>query len=492
MLSPTVAAPHTRRSASRRPTLGGQTVIEDEDLRVRAFRTSSVGNWSYLVVSGDEAALIDPQRDVERFLGGLSRGAPPVGYVFETHVHSDYLSGATRLAQWGGTEIVGSQQAHYAFPHRAIQDGTGIRIGAIELRAMGTPGHTREHVAWSLIRDGQDDPMAVFSGGSLIAGGAGRTDIVGSGSVPLLTWLQFQSVRRVADLPDDTLLLPTHGGGSVCGTSGDEETAAAFRTVGEERARNPLLGLGYDAFRDALVKNRPPVPASFRSIARLNRLGPPTFDPPGAPWLLPAAEFATEIATGAWPIDLRGRREFAERHIRGSLNFEPTDAFLTQLGALVPHGVPLVLVADTGDERWLPELVVDCYRIGYAVSGVLGGGIGAWQADGRAVESYPVTTAVQVREELRRRDAIQLLDVRDASEWSAGAVSSSELVSLGRLAASAQALAERLRPDEPLTVVCRGGARAAVAASYLARRGMAVRPVIDGGVPDLLASGTSA
>jgi len=203
------------------------------------FQTPGLGDSSYLLASGREAVLVDPQRDAWRFMDAARRRGWRFRYVLETHVHNDYLSGALETRAATGAEIAAPARGRYEFEHLAVDEGDAIEIGGLSLTAWATPGHTPEHLAW-VVADLErgDAPVAVFTGGSLLVGSVGRTDLLGPALTDALTRDQQRSLRRLAELPASTKVLPTHGAGSFCSAPpGADRTS----TLGRERATNPFL-----------------------------------------------------------------------------------------------------------------------------------------------------------------------------------------------------------------------------------------------------------
>ena len=187
-------------------------------MELEVLVTPSLGDNSFLVASGGDAALVDPQRDVERFLSSAESRDLKVRHVLETHVHNDYVSGALAIREATGAEIAAPAKGGYAFEHRPMAEGDEIALGDLVLVAMETPGHTPEHLSYLLKETGSGRLLAVFTGGSLMVGGAGRTDLLEPELTEALTRAQFRTLRRLASLPDDVQVLPTQGSGSFCGT----------------------------------------------------------------------------------------------------------------------------------------------------------------------------------------------------------------------------------------------------------------------------------
>jgi hydroxyacylglutathione hydrolase len=447
---------------------------------IELIPTPALGDNSYLLVSGDEAAVVDPQRDAWPLVEAtLDRGLS-LRYVLETHVHNDYVSGAREWQVASGATVVGPGRAAYAFPHLPMVDGDEIVLGDLTIRALETPGHTPEHTSYLVLEAGREAPSAVFTGGSLIVGGAGRTDLLGAERAEELTRAQFRSLRRLMTLDADIRVLPTHGAGSFCAapTSGPPTS-----TLGRELISNPALALLSDEeeFVRARLDGLPRFPAYYRHMAGINRAGPRILagPPPVAP--LTADDVVRHVEAGAWVVDGRDRWSFAAAHLPGSVNVELDDSFATYVGSVVPFDVPLVLVLPEAAPAAAAEAVGQLLRIGYDhVLGELSGGLAAWRAAGRPTRAYPAREVGQL--DLGDR-AARVLDVRQPGEWADGAIPGSRRIFLGDLP---QRIGELPR-GRRIWTVCASGRRAAVAASLLDRAGVPVGVVARGGVPTWVA-----
>ena len=265
-------------------------------MEIDVLVTEGLGDSSYVLTWGDEAAVVDPQRDVERFVDAARAHGATIRRVVETHVHNDYVSGALELRAATGAEIWGPVEAGYEFGYRPAEDGTEIPFGDATLRGLATPGHTPEHLAY-LLRDGSEG-IALFSGGSLMVGGAGRTDLLGPERTDELTRLQFRSMRRLADLPDGVRVLPTHGAGSFCavGSPGERPTS----TIAEERATNlSFTETDEEAFVRRQLTGLMAFPAYYADMAPINRAGPPVLGAPSRPRAMTPDQVADALAAGA-------------------------------------------------------------------------------------------------------------------------------------------------------------------------------------------------
>jgi hydroxyacylglutathione hydrolase len=439
--------------------------------------TPGLGDNSYLVSSGSEAAAIDPQRDVARFIDAADARGAGIRYVVETHVHNDYVSGAAELRAATGAEVVGPARAGYGFPYRPLADGEALAVGDLTLVALSTPGHTREHTSYLLREARSSEPGALFSGGSLIVGSAGRTDLLGDELTADLTRQQFRTMRRLAELPDAIVLLPTHGAGSFCTTSppGKQRTSS----IGAERLGNPALTAVDEAmFVRQQLEGLSAFPDYYSHVAPINRAGAVVLGDVPIPPPLSAEDVDAVSRRGAWLVDARDGASFAQEHVPRSLNVPLADSFASYVGWLVPFGSEVVLVVPDHDA--LVEAATQLFRIGYdRVSGHLDGGLRAWRASRRHVATYPALSIQQLVEELVGGDAGVVVDVRQRSEWDAGHLEGARHEFVGDIP-------DRLDTfdrDAVTTTVCASGYRSAMAASVLDRAGVPVRVVSRGGVP---------
>jgi hydroxyacylglutathione hydrolase len=238
---------------------------------IQILPTTTLGNNTYVVAVGSDAALVDPPRDAWRLLAAAESRGLTVRYVLETHLHNDYVSGALEVRAATGAEVVAPVKGAYRFPHRGDGRGPRDRAGRRRPAGDGDPGHTPEHLAYLLSESGR--PVAVFTGGSLLLGGAGRTDLFGENSTDDLTRAQFRSLRRLADLPDQTRVLPTHGAGSFCVATAPSQQAAS--TIGQQRRDNPaMLAADEDGFVRQQLRGLLRYPSNYRQMAPTNRAGP--------------------------------------------------------------------------------------------------------------------------------------------------------------------------------------------------------------------------
>ncbi|HET7738755.1 MAG TPA: rhodanese-like domain-containing protein [Tepidiformaceae bacterium] len=449
-------------------------------MKTLQFIADALGDASYLLVDGPHAAAIDPQRDVRPLLAAAAQHGATITHVLETHVHNDYLSGGRELAARGAT-IVAPSESHLAFPHVAIAPDDDVTVGATRLRAVAAPGHTYEHTAYLAI-DPSGVAQAAFTGGSILVAATGRTDLLGDAHTPELTRLQWESARRLAGmLPGTADILPTHGAGSFCSTSGstDERRSMMYR----EAQRNPALtSESLEAFRRIHLAYEAPTPAYYRHMAPINRSGPRVYLEPPLPHPLRPADIEALHSRGVFILDVRPRLDFAAGHIPRSFGIEESGSMLAYLSWAVPFNAPLVVVA--ADQVQANRVTNDLFRIGYEdVRGFLR--FEEWAQTGRPIEEIELVSAAETAEELRTGATV--LDVRFAYEHAQTPLAGAKQLPLDRLADWGASL-----DGGPYIVVCQSGQRAMIAASALRRIGIEVRALADGGATEVAAFAASA
>ena len=345
-----------------------------------------------------------------------------------------------------------------------------IAAGPMRLRVLHTPGHTHHHVSY-VLTDSDGAVQAVFTGGSMLYGATGRTDLLGDEHTQALTHAQFHSVRRLAaELPTGTPVFPTHGFGSFCSAT---PTSGTESTIGEQARVNPALTQDEQAFVDELISGLGVYPAYYARMGPANAAGPGPVDLT-LPRRVDPAELARRIAAGEWVVDLRQRTAFAAGHLPGTLNFELSTNFLTYLGWLYDWGAPVTLIGETEDE--VADARRELVRIGIdRLEGAAVGPPGAlWAGE---LGSYPVSDFAGLAAALRNGTAV-VVDARRDDERASGGVRGSVHVPIHELAGRLDEI-----PDGEVWVYCGSGYRASVAASMLARAGR--RPVlVDGGYDD--------
>jgi glyoxylase-like metal-dependent hydrolase (beta-lactamase superfamily II)/rhodanese-related sulfurtransferase len=442
-------------------------------MQIDVIETTGLGDRSYLVNAAGVGVVIDPQRDIDRVLALAEKRGVRIALVVETHLHNDYLTGGLELARTVGADYVVPAGDTVAFERVPATDGDVLQAGSVRLRVLHTPGHTHHHVSY-VLADADGAVQAVFTGGSMLYGATGRTDLVGPEHTDELTHAQYHSVRRLVDeLPAGTPVFPSHGFGSFCAatpTSGDSST------VGEQARVNPALTQDEKTFVGRLIAGLTAIPAWYAHMGPANAAGPAPVDL-SMPRLVDPEELATRLAAGEWVIDLRTRTAFAAGHLPGALNFELAIAnFVTYVGWLLPWGAPLTLLGES--EQQVADARRELVRIG--IDRLAGAAIGTPEqlATGRALESYPVSDFAGLAAALADDPELVVLDARRADERAGGGVRSSLHIPIHELTDRIDEV-----PDGDVWVYCGSGYRASIAASLLARAGR--RPVlVNGGYGD--------
>lgn len=430
-----------------------------------------LGNSAYVVDLGDGGALVvDPERDPRPYLDLLDRRGLTARFVVETHLHADFVSGGRELVG-AGAQLFAPSGSHLAFEHRPLRDGDELELGGLTLEVIATPGHTPEHLAYLLRDAGQ--PAGLFSGGTLMAGGVARPDLLSVEQTEPLARAAYRSIHeRLLRLPDELAVYPTHGGGSFCSVAGDGERTT---TIGRERVSNPLLAddADEDTFVARLLGALGSYPPYFLELRDVNRAGPAVHGPMPPP--LPQLDleaFDAVVGDGAEVVDVRQISHFAEGHVPGALSNPWRGQFATWLGWLVARARPVVFVADDTVDRH--DLVWAALTVGFEhLVGELAGGVDDWQDAGRRLVTVPLVDAAAA-------DGRRVLDIRQTSEFVSGHVPGALHFELGALIQPTDEI-----PDTPLLVYCGHGERAMSAASLLQRAGRDDVAVLAGGPGDL-------
>ncbi|GAB2905870.1 MBL fold metallo-hydrolase [Rhodococcus aerolatus] len=428
-------------------------------MHVETIETPSLGDRTYLVHDGATALVVDPQRDTDRVTALADRLGVRIAAVAETHLHNDYVTGGHHLARALGVDYLVNAADEVDFDRRPVRDGEEVAVGGLTVRVVATPGHTHTHLSYVVSDAGALDgaEQAVFSGGSLLYGSVGRTDLVAPADTDGLTHDQFHSVRALAAAADDSAALyPTHGFGSFC--SSGPATGARSSTVGEERRTNHALTTeDEDRFVAELVAGLAAYPTYYAHMGPANAHGPAAPDLT-VPAPLSAPELRRRLDDGGWVVDLRTRRAFADGHLAGTLSFEPGASFLTYLGWTLPWGEPLTLLGEQDD---VATAVRELARIGWDhPAAVLGDPLAA--APGHPVRGYRRAGWAEVRDE----QPLVLLDVRRTDEHAAGHLPGVLNIPLHELLGRLDEV-----PTGEVWVHCGSGYRAGVAASILDRAG---------------------
>jgi hydroxyacylglutathione hydrolase len=431
-------------------------------IQIETIETSSLGDRSYLASDGEIAVVVDPQRDIDRVLDLVEKRGVRVTHVLETHIHNDYVTGGLELAQRTGAAYVVPADSGAELDHLPARDGEEFQAGRMRLRALHTPGHTHHHMSYAL-ENNDGSVEAVFTGGSMLYGSTGRTDLVAPEDTLGLTHAQYHSVRRLAhELPAEAAVFPTHGFGSFCSAT---PTSGTDSTVADQVKVNPALTLAEQDYVDTLLAGLDAYPAYYAHMGPINRRGPAPVDL-SRPAPVDADELRRRIDAGEWVVDLRERTAFAAGHLTGSLGFELSTNFVTYLGWLYRYGTPLTLIGESEDQ--VADARRELVRIGVdELAGAAVGEIGTL-AGGAPLRSYPVTDFGGLADAMGR-GPVEVLDARRNDERAQGYVRGSRHIPLHQLHDRMDEV-----PEGEVWVYCGSGYRASIAASVLDRPGRQV------------------
>jgi hydroxyacylglutathione hydrolase len=428
---------------------------------IETIETPSLGDRSYLVHDGTTAAVVDPQRDIDRVLALLEADDLHLAYVLETHLHNDYVSGGFELARRTGATYALSADDELLIEAHGLRDGDVLEVGSFTVRVLHTPGHTPTHLSY-VIGDGDSD-VAVCTGGSLLYGSVGRTDLVSRTLTEQLTRSQHRTAKRLtSELSDDVKVLPTHGFGSFCSSASSDDDEESDGTIGGERQVNLACTItDEDEFVETLLGGLDAYPRYYAHMSPRNRTGPAPIDL-SPPTHADPDELRARIGAGEWVVDLRTRTAYAADHVRGTVNVELSTQFVTYLAWLVPWNLPVTLIGDTAEE--VAEAQRDLVRVGIdRPAAKADGGLEAFAGD-LPRGSYRVVDFSQLVDVL---DEVHVLDVRRTDERRSSAIPGSQHIPLHDL----ERRVEEVPSDREVWVHCASGYRASIAASLLARGG---------------------
>ena len=427
------------------------------------FYLGCLAHASYMLASEGEAVVVDPQRDVELYLKAAADHGLTIRHIFETHLHADFVSGHKELAARTGAKIYIGAQADAEFSHIPVSDGFELSFGKASIRILETPGHTSESVCLVVTnREKSPLPWAVLTGDTLFIGDVGRPDLSPRHTPQQLAGLLYDSLHsKLFTLPDNVLVYPAHGAGSLCGKNMRAERSS---TIGIERLTNYALQIqSREEFISQLTSNLPTRPEYFAKDAEINRTGAPALS--DLPALKPVTpqQLQELLARGELALDVRPCDEFAAGHVPGSVNIALSGQFASWAATVLGLNAHLVLIAATPDQ--IDEARVRLARVGIeAVDGYLEGGVNAWKASGLPVATIKEMTVNELRS-LQSR--IQVLDVRRAPEWEAAHIDGATWWPLDNFKVSPP----EMDHEAHIAVHCKSGYRSMIACSLLQRAG---------------------
>jgi hydroxyacylglutathione hydrolase len=431
--------------------------------------TEGIAELSYLV--GDDsdgvAAVFDPTPDVDKYVKLAREKKVSITHVFETHIHADLVSGARELcARAPSAKVYASHEggARYGFDHEEVKEGDKFTFGKTIIAVKHTPGHTPEHVSYTLAEtEHPETPWGVLTGDSLFVNSAGRPDLLGSSETEELTKKLFETLRGFyLALPDSVMIYPAHGHGSPCGADIGDRLES---TVGYERKFNPYLQFtDFEKFKEHALSSAPPVPKYYPLMKKVNAKGPEVLGHlPRVPGL-PAKIFkqAVEEKAGVL-VDTRLMLAFGGGHIKDALSIGATPMLSIWAGWLLDPGEPILLVLDSDSQ--VDEVVQLFIRTGYTrFAGYLVGGMTAWDNAGFPLEEVGQMTVHEIKQ---AGADLQVVDVRAPGEWEKGHVPGAVHMFLPEL----REKAARLKKTKPVAVYCDSGYRASIGTSILKQEG---------------------
>lgn len=441
---------------------------------IQSFVDTGLGNSAYLIGSHEtkKGILIDPLRDVDRYLHTASELGLTLTHVLDTHLHADFISGNREIAHQTNATIGASADAHLGFDHTPLTEDSVIDLGAFQIRIMTTPGHTHEHISFLLVEPDGKTPSALFSGGALIVGGAARTDLLGHEHTLGLAHDLYHTIHhKLLKLPDEVNVFPTHGAGSFCVAPASSDRTT---TIGRERLTNALARQqSEEEFIKRALTGLPNYPTYYKYMRGLNQQGARILG--GVPILKPysPSEVKSLIDDGVVIIDLRGQDKFGAGHIPNSYCIRPDAPLIVWAGWVIPFGSRILFVAESTEQR--EDAMRQLIRIGYDdVLGYVEGGIEAW------AKEYPVESVQSINaKELRERlSEVTLIDVRGLNEWNDGHIPGAIHFEGGRIPWEELTFPK----DKPLAIQCASGNRSMIAISVLKQRGIHNVLQVNGGI----------
>jgi hydroxyacylglutathione hydrolase len=429
-------------------------------MNFKQFYLGCLAHASYYIGSGKEAAIIDPQRDIQQYIDEAAANGQTIKYVIETHSHADFVSGHIELAGKTGAQIVYGERAETAFPTLKVSDGDELEIGDVRLTFRETPGHTPESIT-IIAKDTTDDsaPLKMFTGDTLFCGDVGRPDLIGSKGFTSeqMGGMLFDSLRdKVLTYPDETEVYPAHGAGSLCGKSLSSET---WSTLGAQRATNyALKPMSKDEFVKIVSSDQPQVPAYFPKSAERNLAGPAGFDELPKPRKLSSEEITSFDGV---VLDVRSAAEFGAGHVPNAINIGLSGKFASWAGTFIPVGTAIAIAADT--EAQVDEAFMRLARVGLeTVRGFVL--MDEYTGDAKAIEQVSVN---EVAELTQTEKGLQFVDVRQPGEYGAGHADRARNLPLDSLDKNI----DKLDPSIPTYVICQSGYRSSLATSILENAG---------------------
>ncbi|MFC1601172.1 rhodanese-like domain-containing protein [Candidatus Sumerlaeota bacterium] len=463
-----------------------ETEVSEADFVFRQYNLAVLSHYSYLIGSKGEALVIDPARDISRYLKDADSLQLKITRIYLTHSHADFVAGHIELAKATGATILANKATGAGYEHQSMEDGEEFRMGNVRARVMTTPGHTPDGTCLLVFSPaGNTDPRVALTGDTLFIGSVGRPDLMGgSVSAASLAKMGFESwTQKLSRLPDSALIFPAHGAGSLCGAHLSDKPVSTF---GEQKSENPYLQhKDLNSFVMAVIDGLPEAPQYFKFNAKMNHDGPPLVDwAKGMPPALTPQQTRSQGESGTWIIDTRDAREYSAGHVPGSINIGLRGRFETWTGIMIPWGEPFVLV---GSDDFVQEAAFRLHRIGYdAPAGYLSGGMESWTKEGLPVQTVTLVNPTDLYQKIGDGTAPVIVDVRLPSEWMALRITQNLLnIPVNKLFQESS----RLAPDMDVLTVCNSAYRSSMGASVLQKVGFKKVWNMEGGSEAWIAAG---
>ncbi len=432
---------------------------------LKKYKSPGLAHLSYLIGSGQEAAVIDPRRDCHAYVEKAHREGMRITHIFETHRNEDYAIGSLELQSLTGAKIYHGEGMDFAYGN-SVKDNDRFEIGNLTFKSLQTPGHTMESISIAVCDPAfnPDEAVAVFTGDALFIGDVGRTDFFPDRKREVAEML-FESIHeKLMFLGDQAILCPAHGAGSVCGSG---MAKREFSTLGYERHNNPRLQLNRSEFVDFKVNENHYQPAYFKKMEEWNKNGTPALGRVPEPAPMDAETFSDAMSQGMIALDVRSPEAFAGCHIPGSYCI-PENMVPAFAGYFLPYDTEIGIIAPDYDTamRTMTHLV----RIAYDnVHGVMIEAMKKWETSGRQYDSVGTLYAGDMQEWIDSGKEFTLLDVRSIDEYEEDHLPDAKHMYVGYMEEKVDGL--DIPKDQPIVTFCGSGRRAIIAASILKRHG---------------------
>lgn len=463
------------------------------EMYFKQFYLNCLAHASYLIGSDGEAAVVDPQRDVDQYVAEAEARNLKIKYIVETHLHADFISGHRELAARTGAQIVFGKEARATISHLPVKDGDELSVGRVKLKVIETPGHTPESIC-VLVTETEEKaggdasvPQKVLTGDTLFIGDVGRPDLAGGkGYTPqMMAAMMFDSLHeKLMRLDDAVEVYPAHGAGSMCGKNLSTETSS---TIGQQRKFNyALQPMSKEQFVAMMTTDLPEAPAYFSKDAEINRSGADALSGLPKPEPLPADEVRDFGQHGCVILDVRTAAEFGSAHVPGSLNIGLGGQFASWAGSLIPITAPIVIVANS--EEQVEEAQIRLARVGLEnMKGFLARGIDGWRAAGFEVAEVPQISVDELKDLIETQKGLQVIDVRRPAEYESGHAPRAVAAPLAKFRETLPTLG--LNPDGPSAIICAGGYRSSAATSIAQQLGFTNLLNVTGGTSAWIKAG---